>query len=266
MTGQRAQQKAQVNPKNFLIKALDKKPLDDDEKSLNMFKQEVQGYERMVGMIKIGYRAYIRHGPAIVKLIQKFNYDIFLDLKCHDIPETVKSAVYEATCLGVQIINVHAMGGSEMMKFAVEGREEALKDHPELSRPLLIAVTVLTSWTQERINEELLIPGTINEIAEHFAKLTHSCGFDGIVCSPEELQYIQNRCELPKSFVYITPGIRPVWYTKKDDQNRTATPEAAILNGSKGLVIGRPMSSLQNASKTYDEVEKALISIASNRH
>jgi orotidine-5'-phosphate decarboxylase len=250
----------EVDPRKYIIKALDDKPLDDENEAVNKYMREIIPFEEYVGVVKIGKRAFTKLGPRIVKEIQKLDFDIFLDLKFNDIPETVKSAVYEATCLDVQIINVHAMGGTVMMEYAVAGREEALKDHPELSRPLLIAVTVLTSWTQKRINEELLIPGTINEIAEHFAIMAKNCGFDGIVCSENELQFMQSRCQLPKNFIYITPAIRPSWYQdKNDDQGRTATPEEAIKNGTSAMVMGRPLATIEAAKKTFTEVKAALI-------
>ncbi|MBT3729065.1 orotidine-5'-phosphate decarboxylase [bacterium] len=252
----------EVDPRKYIIKALDDKPLDDENEALDKYLREVIPFMDYVGIIKIGKRAFTKLGPRIVKGIQKLGFDIFLDLKFNDIPETVKSAVYEATCLGVQIINVHAMGGTVMMEYAVAGREEALKEHPELSRPLLIAVTVLTSWSQKRINEELLIPGTINEIAEHFAIMAKNCRFDGIVCSINELQYLQSRCHLPRDFIYITPGTRPDWHEEDDDQERTATPEIAIRNGTSGMVMGRPLATVEAAKKSYDEVEKALIAKA----
>ncbi|MCL4127549.1 UNVERIFIED_CONTAM: hypothetical protein GTU68_063747 [Idotea baltica] len=190
--------------------------------------------------IKIGKELFTAEGPqAVTKLVNR-NFDVFLDLKFHDIPHTAAMAVKAAANLGVWMVNVHCSGGYRMLNAC----KEALDSFSE-SKPLLIGVTVLTSMEASDLHE-IGIQTDIKEHVNHLAKITQKAGLDGLVCSAKEA------CELRKyfpEFKLITPGIRPKAYENVDDQRRILTPKQAIAAGSDYLVIGRPITQAEHPDK-----------------
>ncbi len=191
-----------------------------------------------VGMFKVGMELYNAVGPAAVQEIQKRGGKVFIDLKLHDIPNTVAKAARVLTRLGASIINVHAGGGLAMMqaaRSAVQDEAAALGIEP----PMLIAVTVLTSLDQEALNRQLNIDKRVEEQVVHWAKLAQRAGLDGVVASPREIKAIRQACG--EQFAIITPGIRPAG-SQKNDQKRTMTPKEAIELGAHYLVVGRPIT------------------------
>ena len=156
-------------------------------------------------MFKIGKELFTRFGPEVVKLVHEYGCEVFLDLKYHDIPNTVKGAANAATQLGVYMFNVHVSGGTAMMKAAVAGATEARKTY-NIRMPKIIGVTVLTSIDQRTLNTDLRISGNLEEQVLHLAKLAQQAGLDGIVCSAADLQTIKDK--LPPNFLYVTPGIK----------------------------------------------------------
>lgn len=187
--------------------------------------------------LKIGKEMFCRQGPALVRTLVERGFDVFLDLKFHDIPNTVAQAVKAAAELGVWMVNVHASGGRRMMTAAAE----ALRNS-EGRRPLLTAVTVLTSMDAVDLAET----GITVSPAEHvmrLAQLAFDCGLDGVVCSAQEAPMLKSR--LGKDFLLVTPGVRPQG-SAAGDQRRTATPQQAVAMGSDFLVIGRPVTQALN--------------------
>ena len=193
--------------------------------------------------VKIGMELYYSCGPEIVREIKARGHKIFLDLKLHDIPNTVKKSMKVLSGMDVDICNLHAAGGIEMMKAAVEGltREDG-------TRPLLIAVTQLTSTSEEVLHNELLIGETIQETIVKYAQNAKTAGLDGVVCSPLEAGLIKER--VGKDFLTITPGIRFADSTK-DDQKRVTTPAMAKEIGSDYIVVGRPITAAENPVEAY---------------
>jgi len=186
--------------------------------------------------LKIGKEMFTHFGPALVKALMAKGFDIFLDLKFHDIPNTVGKAVRAAADLGVWMVNVHAMGGIKMMESAVKSLDDFGKD-----KPLLIAVTVLTSMSLEDL-QELHLPAA-DILVPHLASLAHKAGIDGVVSSAREASIIKQVCG--SDFVTVTPGIRPLG-ASQDDQQRILTPSDAIKQGADYLVIGRPITQHAN--------------------
>ena len=181
--------------------------------------------------VKVGKELFTAEGPSILAALNELALPVFLDLKFHDIPNTVAGACRAAAALGAWMINVHASGGSDMMKAA----REALGD--SATRPLLIAVTVLTSLDRPRLAEVGLDVEPAAQV-ERLARLTHDCGLDGVVCSPQEISVVKRH---GAAFLAVTPGVRPPG-SAQDDQQRIATPAAAIEAGADYLVIGRPIT------------------------
>ena len=194
--------------------------------------------------VKIGMELYYAEGPAIVKEIKARGHKIFLDLKLHDIPNTVKKAMSVLSNLDVDITNLHAAGATAMMKGALEGLTRA-----DGTRPLLIAVTQLTSTDQETMERDLLINHPIDEVVMHYAETAKNAGLDGIVCSPLEASKVHNRCG--KNFLTITPGVR---FADGDigDQKRVMTPAAAKEIGSDYIVVGRPITAAADPVAAYE--------------
>lgn len=198
--------------------------------------------------IKIGKELFTSGGPAIVEWIQLNGFKVFLDLKFHDIPNTVKRACYVASELGVWMLNVHAMGGNDMLIAAKEGVDQSNQ------KPHLIAVTILTSMNNTNLNEI----GITHSVDEEILKLalnvaTHK--LDGIVCSASDIKNIKS--SLPKDFIYVTPGIRPI-IDSNYDQKRTTSPEDAIKEGSSILVVGRPITESKNPALALEEIIKKI--------
>ena len=193
--------------------------------------------------VKIGMELFYAEGPDIVREIKKRGHKIFLDLKLHDIPNTVKKAMRSLSGLDVDICNLHAGGGMEMMKAAVEGltREDG-------TRPLLIAVTMLTSISQEMMENELKISGKLPEVVMSYAKNAKDAGLDGVVCSPLEASKVHEICG--DSFLTVTPGIRFA-DDAKGDQQRVTTPAMAKEIGSDYIVVGRSITGAADPVAAY---------------
>ena len=194
--------------------------------------------------LKIGMELYYAEGPSIVKEIKARGHKIFLDLKLHDIPNTVKKAMAVLSNLDVDITNLHAAGATAMMQGALEGLTRA-----DGTRPLLIAVTQLTSTDQETMERDLLINHPIDEVVMHYAETAKNAGLDGIVCSPLEAGKVHDRCG--KNFLTITPGVR---FADGDigDQKRVMTPAAAKEIGSDYIVVGRPITAAADPVAAYE--------------
>lgn len=193
--------------------------------------------------VKIGMELFYAEGPEIVRALKARGHRIFLDLKLHDIPNTVKKAMHSLSCLGVDIVNLHAAGGIDMMRAALEGLTR-----PDGSRPLLIAVTQLTSTDQRRMNEELLIPGEVMDVVRQYALNAKTAGLDGVVCSPLEAQAVKQTCG--SEFLTVTPGIRFA-DDDKGDQARVTTPEKAREIGSDFIVVGRSVTAAADPEAAY---------------
>ena len=207
-----------------------------DVDTLEQAKRLVQLLAGEAGMFKVGKQLFTHGGPQAVQLIQQLGGEIFLDLKFHDIPNTVAKAAIEATRLGVKMFNVHASGSLEMMLTTVKEVERVCRQE-KLRRPIMLAVTVLTSLNQE----DLLRVGVEHKVADQvvrLALLTKEAGMDGVVASPHEVSDIRAACG--RSFVIVTPGIRPA-EAGRNDQRRVMTPADAIRAGVDYIVVGRPI-------------------------
>lgn len=187
-----------------------------------------------VGMYKVGKQLFTAMGPSVVSTVRERGGELFLDLKYHDIPNTVAMAVVEAARLGVTLVNLHALGGYEMMARAAE----ALRKADPAERTRLIAVTILTSSTEETLRE-VGIDRPVEEMVVRLATLARRAGIDGVVASPRETPLIREACG--DGFLIVTPGVRPL-FAAADDQKRVMTPREAIAAGSDYLVIGRPIA------------------------
>lgn len=193
--------------------------------------------------VKIGMELYYAAGPAIVWELKARGHKIFLDLKLHDIPNTVKKAMKVLSALNVDMCNLHAAGTIEMMKAALEGLTR-----PDGSRPILLAVTQLTSTSEERMQRDLLINASINETIVHYAKNAKEAGLDGVVCSPLEAGMVKEACG--KEFVTVTPGVRFADGVV-GDQVRVTTPERAREIGTDFIVVGRPITEADDPVAAY---------------
>jgi orotidine-5'-phosphate decarboxylase len=214
-----------------------------------------------VGLFKVGSEVFTAEGPLLARHLVASGHKVFLDLKFHDIPNTVKAAAREAAAMGVSIFNVHALGGHVMMQAALEGAREgaARGGRP---RPLVVAVTVLTSLAAPDL-DELGLRGGPEETVSRLARLALAAGLDGVVASAKEIEPIRRACG--PGFVIITPGIR-MPAAASHDQARIATPEAAIQAGASYLVVGRPITQAADPSAAAQEIvtemEKALAATA----
>lgn len=194
--------------------------------------------------VKIGMELFYAMGPDAVKEIKRRGHRIFLDLKLHDIPNTVKSAMAVLSKLNVDMTNLHAAGGSKMMEAALEGLTR-----PDGTRPLLIAVTQLTSTSQETLENDLLIQKPMAQVVSHYARTAAACGLSGVVCSPLEVRDVKAACG--NKFLTVTPGIR---FAGGDagDQVRITTPEKAREIGSDYIVVGRPITKAPDPVSAYE--------------
>lgn len=202
--------------------------------------------------VKVGMELFYSAGPQIIEKIKEKGHSIFLDLKLHDIPNTVKSAMRNLAKLDVDIVNLHCAGGKEMMKAAIEGLEEGKIGD---KRPLCIGVTQLTSTSKEIMNNDLLIEGEVIYAVLHYAKNAKDSGLDGVVCSVLESKKIHEICGY--EFLTVTPGIR-LSSDSKDDQKRVATPSIAKEEGSSYIVVGRSITKSQDPYNAYYEIEKTM--------
>ncbi len=194
--------------------------------------------------VKIGMELFYAEGPAIVRAIKERGHKIFLDLKLHDIPNTVKKAMAVLSNLDVDICNLHAAGTTAMMEGALEGLTR-----PDGSRPLLIAVTQLTSTDQESMERDILIREPIDQVVMHYAKTAKNAGLDGIVCSPLEAGKVHETCG--SDFLTVTPGVRFA-DGEVGDQKRVMTPAQAKLIGSDYIVVGRPITAAADPVAAYE--------------
>lgn len=232
---------------NPILVALD---VDSAAKALSLADQ-LRG---SVGGFKIGKQLFTAAGPDMVRELTSRGDRVFLDLKFHDIPNTVAGAVQSAVATGAWMVNVHASGGSAMMRAAAES---AKKTAAALGRPqpLVIAVTVLTSMDDQALAEIGVGRSMLDQVV-HLAKLAQSAGLDGVVASPQEVQAIRNACG--SDFQIVTPGIRPADQQGKDDQARTLTPAEAMAAGSSYLVIGRPITAAPNPRQAAEAIAATL--------
>ncbi|RIM05275.1 orotidine-5'-phosphate decarboxylase [Staphylococcus chromogenes] len=198
--------------------------------------------------VKVGMELFYQTGPTLIKDIKALGHDIFLDLKLHDIPNTVGKAMEGLAKLEVDLVNVHAAGGSEMMRRAVEG----FRTQNEKTK--IIAVTQLTSTTETMLHEEQNIQTSIEEAVLNYAKLAQQSGLDGVVCSPLETQLITEHCG--SSFLKVTPGIRPA-NSARNDQKRVTTPEGAKQLGSTHIVVGRPITQSAQPVESYHQIKES---------
>lgn len=224
------------NPNSGVIVALDLPTAAEVYAFLDRFMAEKP-------FVKVGMELFYSEGPAIVRQIKARGHRIFLDLKLHDIPNTVQRAMHALSALDVDMVNLHAAGGAEMMKAAVAGLTRA-----DGTRPLLIAVTQLTSTSEERLHSELLIAASMEETVRAYAQNAMRAGLDGVVCSPLEARAVKAACG--DGFVTVTPGIRFA-DAAKDDQARVTTPEMARLGGSDYIVVGRPITAAADPVEAY---------------
>lgn len=205
--------------------------------------------------IKVGMQLFYAAGPEFVRELKQKGYYVFLDLKMHDIPNTVKGGAHSIAKLGVDMFNVHAAGGKQMMQAAVAGMEQALSEDSSLNRPLLIAVTQLTSTSQQVMNEEIGITGKVEDTVVRYAQLARESGLDGVVSSPLEGPAIKHMCGT--SFLTITPGVRPAG-SDVADQTRIMTPGRAIAAGNDYLVVGRPITAAADPRQAAEQIIKEM--------
>ncbi len=201
--------------------------------------------------VKIGMELFYAEGPSIVREIKKRGHKIFLDLKLHDIPNTVKKAMAVLSALDVDICNLHAGGATDMMKAAIEGLTRS-----DGTRPLLIAVTQLTSTDQKTMEDDLLIKEPIDKVVMHYALRAKQAGLDGVVCSPLEAGKVHEACGA--DFLTVTPGIR-LSDGSQGDQKRVTTPSAARMLGSDYIVVGRPVTQADDPLAAYRECVKQFL-------
>lgn len=219
----------------------------DKETALNFLDK----FEGRKPFVKIGMELFYAEGPQIVREIKARGHKIFLDLKLHDIPNTVKKSMAVLSRLDVDMCNLHAAGTSRMMEAALEGLTR-----PNGTRPLLIAVTQLTSTDQETMERDLLIKEPIDKVVMHYAKTAKNAGLDGVVCSPLEAQKVHDICG--EKFLTVTPGVR---FADGDigDQKRVMTPEQAKKIGSDYIVVGRPITAAPDPVAAYERCIKEFV-------
>lgn len=196
--------------------------------------------------VKVGMELFYKEGAGIIEELKNRNHNIFLDLKLHDIPATVERSMRILSDLEVDVVNIHAQGGREMMRAAVRGLDQGAGE-----RPTLLAVTMLTSSDRTMMEEELLLKKTMDEVVHHYTSLAHSCGVDGVVCSVHEASLVRN-----VGMLALTPGIR-LDNGQSHDQKRVATPEVARIEGSDSIVVGRAIRDAQDPFTRYHQIKEA---------
>jgi len=231
------------DPRDRLIVALDV----DSQAQAERLAERLDG---LVRRFKIGSQLFTAGGPAVVEAIHKRGAEVFLDLKFHDIPNTVAGAAREAARLGVFMFNVHASGGLAMMKAAADGAAAAAREL-SVRRPLAIAVTVLTSLDRDALHRELGVASSVEGHVLRLAELAREAGLDGTVASPVEIAAI--RRSLGAAWVIVTPGVRPAG-SAAGDQSRIATPAAAARAGAHYLVVGRPITAAPDPAKAAEAI------------
>lgn len=205
-----------------------------------------------VGMFKVGKQLFTACGPAVVRAIRERGGEVFLDLKYHDIPNTVAMASLEAARLGVRLFNLHALGGYEMMARTVEALN---REFPNSFRSRVLAVTILTSSTAETLRE-VGIDSPVAEMVVKLALLAQKAGIDGVIASPLEMPLIREACG--RDFFIVTPGVRPA-FAATDDQKRVMTPAESVKAGADYLVIGRPISAAEDPIKAAEAIVEEIM-------
>lgn len=207
------------------------------------------------GVFKVGFELFVSAGPRVVEEIHNKGKKVFLDLKFHDIPNTVSKAALAASRLGVYMFNVHTSGGLDMMKRCRDSVSElCIKEN--IQRPKIIGVTVLTSLDNGVLKDELSVSHGIKTHVKHLALLAQKAGLDGVVASPHEISMIKQHCG--KGFLVVTPGIRPSW-VPPDDQKRTATPKEALKNGADYIVMGRGILKQEDPIKALELISLEIL-------
>jgi orotidine-5'-phosphate decarboxylase len=232
-----------------LIVALDVETLGEAERLVDRLQGQVTRF-------KIGSQLFTAAGPAAVEAIQKRGAEVFLDLKFHDIPNTVAGAAREATRMGVLMFNVHASGGSAMMRAAAEGAAATARELG-VRRPIVLAVTVLTSLDRAALSRELAVAASVEGHVLHLARMAAEAGLDGCVASPNEIAAL--RTNRGAGWVIVTPGVRPAG-SATGDQSRIATPGAAARAGAHYLVVGRPITAAPDPVRAAEAVLREMAS------
>lgn len=247
-----------MQAKDRIILALD---VDQTEEATSL----VRELAAHVGVFKVGMQLFNSVGPDIVRRIQDLGGRVFVDLKLHDIPNTVAGAARAIARMGCFMYTVHAAGGSAMIQAAADAVRDFLHESgesagvpgPTHQAPIMLAVTVLTSIDQHRLEQELLITGMpIRDVAARLAKMAHSAGAGGVICSPHEIESVRAACG--PDFKIVAPGVRPIWHGS-DDQRRITTPADAVRLGADYIVIGRPITHAPHpasaAARIVEELE-----------
>jgi orotidine-5'-phosphate decarboxylase len=232
-----------MTPKDRLVLALD---VDTEREALGIVDQ----LKDEVALFKVGHQLFTAYGPDIVRRIIDAGGRVFLDLKYHDIPNTVAKAAAEAVKLGVSIFNVHAFGGLDMMRAAAESAKESAEKRG-VPVPLVLAVTILTSMDDAVLRKELKINRSLRREVAYLARLAQRAGMHGVVASPREIKML--RRVIRGKFVILTPGVRPVW-AGKDDQKRVMTPGEAVAAGSDYIVVGRPVLKAEDRKTAVEKI------------
>ncbi|NOV03384.1 orotidine-5'-phosphate decarboxylase [Paenibacillus sp. LMG 31457] len=204
--------------------------------------------------VKVGMQLFYAAGPGFVASLKDRGYKVFLDVKMHDIPNTVKGGAESVTRLGVDVFNVHAAGGKDMMEAALEGVDKGLA--AGAARPIVIGVTQLTSTSQAVLNEEIGLTGTVEQAVIRYARLAHAAGLQGVVASPLEVTAIKAACG--DGFVTVTPGIRPAG-ADVGDQSRIMTPAEAFAQGTDYVVIGRPITGAADPRAAMESIIDSIL-------
>lgn len=235
-----------MNPKDRLIVALD---VDSEKKAVSL----VERLKSDVRFFKVGFELFTSCGPEIIEKIKNADSEIFLDLKFHDIPNTVAKAAITAARFGVFMFNVHSLGGYDMMKEAADAARKEVSSSG-IRAPKILAVTILTSIDEKSL-KKIGINDSIQNLALRLACLAKDAGLDGVVASPQEAKAI--RKELGKDFLIVTPGIRPAW-AAAGDQKRVATPKSAVDAGADFIVVGRPIIEAKDPASAAQDILKEL--------
>ncbi len=226
-----------------LVLALDVDGLKSAEELVNKLKD-------YVGIFKVGSQLFTSEGIKVIDMVNQKGGKVFLDLKFHDIPNTVKGAAESATKLGIYMFNIHASGGYEMMKAAADAARE-ISVKLNIKKPLVLGVTILTSINQKVLEKEIGVNKNVKEHVVHLAKLAKSAGLDGVVASPQEIKGIRAGCG--DDFIILTPGVRPAG-EELNDQKRVMTPKQALEQGADFIVIGRPIRNAKNPVKAAKNI------------
>lgn len=214
-------------------------------------RQLVEALKGIPCYMKVGMQLFYSAGPQFVLSLKEQGYKVFLDVKMHDIPNTVKGGSESVTRLGVDMFNVHAAGGKQMMEYAMEGVDKALNGASNAAKPIVIAVTQLTSTSQTVMNEEIGLAGTVEDAVIRYARLAQAAGLNGVVASPLEVTKIKQACGT--GFITVTPGIRPAG-SAMGDQSRVMTPPEAFAQGTDYVVIGRPITGAEDPRAALEAI------------